>query len=90
MALPMLYEKPWFDAFEGRWYEDYRNVDFPDNPLCSMCRGHTIITRHRIRDADMNWRYARYMCRGCGYIFEEEILPRYEYLLIESWSDRGS
>jgi len=85
----VLYDKPWFDAFEGRWYGDYRDVDFSDNPKCPMCRGHTIITRHRIRDADMNWRYAQYMCRSCGYIFEEQILPGYEYLLIESMNDRG-
>ncbi len=54
-----------------------------------MCGGHTVITRHRIRDSDMNWRYAQYMCRKCGYIFEEQILPGYEYLLIESINDQG-
>lgn len=85
----MLYDKPWFDAFENTWYGDYRSVDFPDNPQCPMRGGHTIITRHRIRDAGMNWRYSQYMCRHCGYIFEEKIIPGYEYLLIESLNDSG-
>ena len=83
----MLYDKLWVDPFENRWYGDYSSVDFPDNPPCPMCGGHTIITRHRIRDSDMNWRYAQYMCRNCGYIFEEKILPGYEYLLIENRND---